>query len=74
MSEGSCLRYSKQGYIVRDCLLLPAQNPNRQPQIQRRITREEPQSKTPVRKPQVAATITPKSKTVTVTDIEEIEE
>lgn len=74
MSNGSCLRCGRQGHLVRGCNLLPAKNPHKQTQVQRQSAREEPEPRAFVRKPQVVAAIAPKSKTVTVTDIEEVEE
>lgn len=73
ISEGSCLRCGKQGHMVKDCSLLPAQNPNQQPQTQRHTNKEGPQLKTSIRKPRIAATTAPKGKSVTVADIEEWE-
>jgi hypothetical protein len=77
MSDGSCLRCGKQGHLVRGCPLLPAQNPNRRPQTQQASGRR-PEPKAPARKPQVAASMAPKSKPTTIvaadTPVEEIEE
>ncbi|KAG9239853.1 hypothetical protein BJ878DRAFT_431466 [Calycina marina] len=63
-SEGSCLRCGNQGHMIKSCPLLPAQHPNYQRQ----------QNQLTMRKPQVAATASPRRKItpeIAASDIEE---
>lgn len=68
--NGACVRCNSMDHWVSDCPLLPPR-PLR-PQGAATSTQAKPRA--PIRKPQISASIAPKSKTATVTAVDEVEE